>query len=297
VAPEAASGPVGVQVPEPADEPAVDPRAVAALEAFRSGSAADPGRELGGLRGSGELPPALERLHEWAGDRWPALADRPGRFMVLVVVVAAVVVGGGLRWLTAEEASGPGPTPTLAFTTTTVTTSAPDTADGSAADGAAAGGAATAALVVHAAGAVHQPGVHRVPAGARVADVLTVAGGPTPEADLDRLNLAAPVADGQRLYVPRVGDPDVPPVLGPDAGSSGAGAPDGATGGSGGLVDLNRATSEQLDDLPGVGPATAEAILTHREDNGPFRTVDDLLAVRGIGPAKLEALRDLVTVG
>ena len=139
-------------------------------------------------------------------------------------------------------------------------------------------------FVVHAAGAVARPGVYRVEPGARVADVIDAAGGPAPEADLNRLNLAALVADGTQVYVPRVGE--AVPVSG-SAGVSAAQA---------GPLDLNTATLDQLDELPGIGPATAKAIISERERRGRFRSVEELLDVRGIGPAKLDALRDLVTV-
>jgi competence protein ComEA len=151
-------------------------------------------------------------------------------------------------------------------------------------------------IVVHAAGAVARPGLQRLAPGARVADVLEAAGGPTSDADLDRLNLAAPVADGQRLFVPRIGEV-APPTVAPEGGatSSGGGAAGEPT--ASGPIDLNTATAEELDALPGVGPATAAAIIDHRESNGRFANVDDLLDVRGIGPAKLEGLRDLVVAG
>ena len=139
-------------------------------------------------------------------------------------------------------------------------------------------------VVVHVAGAVTSPGVYRLPVGARVADVVDAAGGPTVDADVDQLNLAAVVTDGERVYVPRVGE--AVPVSQPTA----AVAPSGP-------LDLNSATLEQLDALPGVGPATAKAIIEERERRGGFRSVEDLLDVRGIGPAKLDALRDLVRVG
>ena len=161
-------------------------------------------------------------------------------------------------------------------------------------------GAAGAGLVtIHAAGQVSAPGVYSVPAGARVADVITAAGGLAPEADVDTLNLAAKVADGSRIYVPREGE-QVGPAGGTSvgAGGDGAGAASGASSGvGGGPVDLNSATAEQLDTLPGVGPATAAAILTYRTRHGRFKTVAELLEVPGIGPSKLEALRPLVTVG
>ena len=144
--------------------------------------------------------------------------------------------------------------------------------------------AVSATATAHAAGAVGRPGVYRLPPGARVTDLLDAAGGPGPDADLDQLNLAAPVADGERIYVPRRGEAP-PPVA---AGT--------ATALPAGPVDLNTATAEQLDALPGVGPATAAAILDWRKQHGRFRTVDDLLEVRGIGEARLADLRDKVKV-
>lgn len=138
-------------------------------------------------------------------------------------------------------------------------------------------------VIAHAAGAVAAPGVYELPAGSRVTDLISAAGGPTTDADLDQLNLAAPIADGERVYVPRVGEVVVAPAV------STADAPAGP-------VDLNTATLDQLDALPGVGPATAQAIIDERDRRGGFTSVDDLLDVRGIGPAKMEQLRDLVTV-
>jgi len=148
-------------------------------------------------------------------------------------------------------------------------------------------------VVVHVAGAVASPGVYRLRDGDRVDDAIGAAGGASAGADLDAVNLATVVVDGARIYVPAEGEnvEVVEPV------PSGADAPaNGAAAVPGGLVDINRADATRLDELPGVGPATAAAIVAERERNGPFLTVDDLERVPGIGPAKLSGLRDLVSV-
>ena len=153
---------------------------------------------------------------------------------------------------------------------------------------------AEAGLVAQAAGAVVAPGIYRLTPGARVADLVASAGGPTAEADLDAVALAARLTDGQRVYVPRRGEV-VNGSAGGDAAGGGAPAPPTAPTPDAPL-DLNVATAEQLDLLPGVGPATAAAIVAYRNKHGPFRAVEELLEVRGIGAAKLDAVRDLVRV-
>lgn len=138
-------------------------------------------------------------------------------------------------------------------------------------------------VFVHVAGAVVAPGVYRFLEGARVDDAVRAAGGITAEADLDGINLAARLSDGDKITIPVRGAP----------GSGGA-----ATSGSdgSGKVNLNTATAAELETLPGIGPALAQRIVAHREQRGPFRTVKDLLKVSGIGPKKFEGLEDLVTV-
>jgi competence protein ComEA len=133
----------------------------------------------------------------------------------------------------------------------------------------------------------------------RVADVIAAAGGLAAGADTDALNLAAPVADGQRVFVPRRGA-EAPAVadVDPDVGAnvvSGRSAPDAVSDPSR-SIDLNRATAAELEALPGVGPATAAAIVEHRSRRGRFRSPEQLLDVPGIGPAKLAALRERVRV-
>jgi competence protein ComEA len=153
-----------------------------------------------------------------------------------------------------------------------------------------------ATIVVHVAGEVQVPGVYVLDGTPRVHEAIERAGGPTDDADLDALNLAQPLLDGQRLYLPARGavDPATITVLTPGPTMSGGDV--ALDGPSPGPVDLNRATAEELEALPGVGPSTAAAIIDDRERNGPFATVDDLDRVSGIGPAKLAALADLVTV-
>ncbi len=143
-------------------------------------------------------------------------------------------------------------------------------------------------IVVQAAGAVVRPGVYRLIEGARVIDLINAAGGPTTDADTQLVALAATLTDGVRVYVPKVGEAAPPPIGGGGLGGDISALP--------APVDLNAATPEQLDALPGVGPATAAAIVAHRQEIGRYASVDELLDVRGIGPAKLEAIRALVTV-
>ena len=129
-------------------------------------------------------------------------------------------------------------------------------------------------------GAVRRPGLYRLADGARVADAVTRAGGATAKAQLELVNLAARVADGEQVVVPRQGSGAVA------AAAGGSGAPSGP-------VHLNSATVEQLDELPGVGPVTAQKIVAYREAHGGFDSLDELDAVPGTGPARLADLRGL----
>jgi competence protein ComEA len=215
-----------------------------------------------------------ERIGAWI--EWFGLGRLVG------AAVATVVVCVGAFWLLrspvpATEASLPmASTATSEPAPTSITTTPAD--EPTPAD-------ESGPVVVHVAGAVVAPGVYELVPGTRVRDAVAAAGGPTPLADVDALNLAALVVDASRVYVPVVGE-EVPleATLPPNADVAPAGP-----------VDVNRATAAELDQLPGVGPATAAAIVTERLRNGPFASVDDLDRVPGIGPAKLEALRDLVT--
>ena len=211
------------------------------------------------------------------------MAERPG-------AVAGAVVGAVLLALVGLFVLR---TPSAAAPPTELSLPRADTGgDGGSAGPTGSSTTVAAAVVVHVAGAVVHPGLVRLPSGARVADAVDAAGGLRPDADLDRLNLAAPLADGQRVWVPIVGQ-DEPLAVDPGGRSGGGG---GVGGGVPAIVDLNTATATELESLPGVGPATAQAILDQRRRVGRFRSVDDLLDVRGIGPSKLAALRNRVRV-
>lgn len=139
-----------------------------------------------------------------------------------------------------------------------------------------------AELVIHVAGAVAHPGLVRVQPGSRVADAVDAAGGPTDEAALTAINLAAPLSDGMQVVVPSR-------VIG--AGGEMVAAPV-----DDGLVHVNQASVSELDELPGVGPVLAERIAAYRDENGPFESVEDLLDVPGIGESKLDSMRDAIAI-
>jgi len=158
----------------------------------------------------------------------------------------------------------------------------------------------TGEVTVSVVGLVHQPGLVTLGAGARIADALSAAGGPLDGADLVGLNMARRVGDGEQIVVGLSSPLGAPPAMGSSITSPTGAAPsppvDEKGSASGELVDLNTATVEQLDALPGVGPVTAAAIVAWRDANGSFAGVDQLGEVEGIGPARLEKLRGLVRV-
>jgi len=160
-------------------------------------------------------------------------------------------------------------------------------------------------VTVHVVGAVNEPGVYHLAAGARGDDALRAAGGARSNADLRLVNLAAPLVDGEQLVIPRIGERP-PPTTAASRGRSGGTGGGGSKASAGDtsptrttlplIIDINRANADELDRLPGIGPKTAKAIVEHRTRNGPFASVDDLLAVRGIGPATLAEIRNWVKV-
>lgn len=165
-------------------------------------------------------------------------------------------------------------------------------------------------VVVHVGGAVAEPGVVELPSGARVHEAIEAAGGMTSKADPGGLNLAAPIQDGTLIWVPTPEELEIdtgPPSAGqnaagpPAAEQGGAGTAPGSVEGSasgagaGDLINLNTADSATLEALPGIGPALSERIITHRETNGPFGSLEELAGVRGIGPVILGDVEGLVT--
>jgi competence protein ComEA len=163
----------------------------------------------------------------------------------------------------------------------------------------AAGQAAGGAIAVDVVGRVRRPGLVHLPPGSRVLDAIEAAGGTAPGAELEAVNLARKIVDGEQIRIPRHGEAlAAPPAAGgPVSGAAPGGAPGqpGGAGQPGAPLDLNTATAEQLDSLPGVGEVTANQIIAYRTAH-PFTSIDDLRQVPGIGDRRFELLKDLVTV-
>jgi competence protein ComEA len=219
-------------------------------------------------------PPPFVLPPDGARARLGALLAGAGRQRTAVAVLAlAAVLAAGAVWAHAVPRPG-----------------APADAAGAAAAAqtlprAVQGDAAVDRVAVHVAGRVRRPGLVRLPAGSRVQDAVRAAGGTTPGADLDAVNLARKLVDGEQVRIPARGQAATaaPPAGGPEGQPAGP-------------LDLNTATAEQLDTLPGVGEVTAGRIVAYRTAH-PFTSVDELLEVPGIGQRRFEQLKDLVTVG
>ncbi len=197
-----------------------------------------------------------------------------GELVGLVAIVGITLGGAGLWYLRSlpqpvEVRAGGGPPPGATAAASPTETTVP--------------------LLVDVAGEVRKPGVYEFTEGDRIIDAIDAAGGATSKADLQSLNLAAPVQDGVQVLVPAK-----VPVSGTAPGGT-AGTP-GATGSTGALVNINTADATALEALPGIGEVLSQAIVDYRTQNGPFATVDDLESVSGIGPSIMEDVRDMVTV-
>ncbi len=204
-------------------------------------------------------------------------------------VVLVVLLGWRVLRSDGEASTAPVPGRGVATTTTAGASDGPSVSVAPARDGSA---------TVHVVGAVRRPGVYRLRLGQRVEDAIRRAGGASGTTDLQAINLAAKIADGQQIVVPRRAMAAGGSGAGAGNGGAGAAAAGGAAAGTApsGPINLNSATTEQLDTLDGVGPATAAKILEYRTQHGGFSSVDDLAQIPGIGPKKLEALKAQVTV-
>lgn len=272
----------------PPEEPQVAPMAASAASerqdpAFWERRFDDPPRPAAGRRvhGGGWRDRLVERGRD-------LLADTRAGVVVLVVVA---VVAGFVWYRLGAGGEAHGDAPAASASPTTVTTAKPQPSVTAASAGTpAATKAASGRIAVHVAGAVTHPGVVELVAGARVIDAIEAVGGALPDGDLDRLNLAARVADGERVYVGKPG------VADPGAATSSVDGTGGGAAAPGAKINLNTATQAQLEELPGVGPAFAQAILAERQRRGGFTSVNDLRSVRGIGDKRFADLSPLVTV-
>jgi competence protein ComEA len=204
-------------------------------------------------------------------DMQPIVLSRRRVLLGGLLLVAALLVGA--RFIVRAGTPAAGPVPPIVG-------SADDPAAAASASGTR---AFSSRLVVYVVGAVRRPGLYRLPQGSRVADAVARAGGATRKADPAALNLAAPLADGEQVLVP---------ARLPRAVAAAQGVP--VPGVPAGPIQLSSANAEQLDSLPGIGPATAQKILDYRAGHGPFHSVEELDEVPGIGPTRVEQLRGLV---
>jgi len=195
--------------------------------------------------------------------------DRLQRFRVPIMIALTAVVGIVILAVLRPAPAAPAITITLRPTSTAVPTPTEKTA-----------------IRVYVSGAVMYPDVYSLPPDGIVKDALIAAGGPALDADLDRINLAAPLSDGIQVHFPRQGEPAPAPVASASSGAA-VGAP----------IDINTATLEQLDTLPGIGPVIAQRIIDYRQASGPFTSIDQIKDVRGIGDALFDDIKDHITVG
>ncbi len=215
---------------------------------------------------------ACKRVQQAAGKcllGWGDMEEWLERYRAYVIAALTIVVAMGfVVFLVSRPRTVPVviATPPPVVTPTTVPTPTP------------------APLRVYVTGAVRAPDVYRLPPGSIVKDAIAAAGGAADDADLERINLALELRDQQQLYVPRKGEA-APPVPPPSAPST-AGAD---------MVNINTASVEELDALPGIGPAIAQRIVDYRAENGPFATIEDIMKVNGIGPATFARLKGRIT--
>lgn len=267
--------------------------------------------EYQGIAGPGPDAPRMSTTGRSGLDADPSAAAGPvlrwrlGARLAVLLGVLAVVAGAWFWWQAASGRPEVLPLSDASPASPAARPSGESAAAGSDGtghpealpEGKGAGSAGT--VVVHVAGAVAVPGVVQLPAGSRVHEAIAAAGGGSPGADFDRLNLALVVEDGQKIHVPREGE-EVPVAGTGGAGQESGAVREGDAGNSGtatgGKINLNTAGVEELDSLPKVGPVLAQRIVDWRKEHGAFKSVEELDAVDGVGPKMLEALLPLVTV-
>jgi len=197
------------------------------------------------------------------------------RGYIILCSVLSLIVGGTVGYFTPRSqktstpivVSTPFPTPTLSPTAS----------------------ATPAPIRVYVSGAVRQPAVYELAPGSIIQDAVNAAGGPAADADLEHINLALELRDQQQIHVPRQGESNPPPAV--SDGSSGSRETAEAP------ININTATAAELETLPRVGPTMAQRIIEYRESNGPFKTIEEIQDVQGIGTATFEGFRDRITVG
>ena len=236
-------------------------------------------------------PPFVLQPDGWRG-RLERLLDGVGRqrLAIAVLVLLALTAAGLLRLQAVPRAADPTIATPASRGGAETLPRVPADAGRDASANAGSASTATGEIAVDVVGRVRRPGLVRLPAGSRVVDAVAAAGGALPGAVLEAVNLARKVVDGEQIRVPRQGEP----LTAPAAGATGSVQP-GAPDQPGVPLDLNTATLDQLETLPGVGEVTARRIVEYREAH-PFTAVEDLRQVQGIGERRFEALKDLVTV-
>ena len=227
----------------------------------------------------------VKRMDRWAGKVL-------GHKAVVVAMLVVIAMASGLAMASFGDRSG-----NVSFERVEDSCPSAEPGSGDALDDASGGSSSKASaeteVYVDVDGAVASPGVYRLQDGARVSQAIDAAGGLTAEADVTGLNRASKVTDGQKIYVPTVGEQQAALAAG---GAEGGAAAASGTGTSSGLVNINTASAAELQTLSGIGPSMAQSIIDERTQNGAFASVDDLMRVSGIGEKKLAKIKDCICV-
>ena len=227
----------------------------------------------------------VKRMDRWAGKVL-------GHKAVVVAMLVVIAMASGLAMASFGDRSGNVSFERVVDSGHSVEPGSDDLSD-DASDGSSSKASAETEVYVDVDGAVASPGVYRLKDGARVSQAIDAAGGLTAEADVTGLNRASKVTDGQKIYVPTVGEQQAALAAG---GAEGGAAAASGTGASSGLVNINTASAAELQTLSGIGPSMAQSIIDERTQNGAFASVDDLMRVSGIGEKKLAKIKDCICV-